>query len=1009
MQRLMHVRLLQLAHKYMDNITIDDRHTSDLDSSCFYASLALQCDPSSLDARRLLAAARLGGGIPFRFGPSDATSTSQSLSDAGFHSHTKGSSSGAYAAIEVLQNGPQDIFMDVECARIYASACATLGRYEEADKTLSWTLEAAKRQPASSPHLNGSQDATDVKAPVMDTSSSYTSTLHGELGFFAMQARRWDEAKRCFAKAREADRWNWKAWVGLCDLGGNDDVMSSFPSSKHTPQHYYVTCLEKALMSHGYNKELTARTVADIRNAGEDYFRQDTPSEMKPVPPMQGTQASVQEPKSSGRDLTTTGTVRPGLRGNVASKRIRTATTAPVADERRHTELGRKVIGPSSKVKASVLGSRPPGTLSASRTNEQQRPVQHAGPGKMNTSEDSQTSPRRSARVNVTSSDETRTTSSMNTSRRPITTRTVARPGDKPAAPRSELAAVQKITPPVYDATQEAVKMASLWKAVDDEVLDLVRTLAKAYQSLRHLRGRQALALLRARGPLHAHDAELVKREASMVSSRESATIQVFGGLEEHHRNSAEVQCLIGRAYHTLGVYHEAEKYFIHAQDLSPVLLHHMDIMSLTLFHLQREVRLSKLASDLAHLDPHSCTTLIATGNAFTLQGEHVQALHCFQRACLCSPNYAYAYTLAGYEALELGNREQGIRYFRQALHVDERHWNAFAGLGQVYLHNDKRQAAVYYYRRALAIHPFNAVLWDIYGRVMLIQNHLTEAEQAFERAIRLDSSSAMSHVKLAEAILRRKSVDETARLQAHAHLLEAVSLAPEEAHVHLVLAKSYIDLGHGAFAVLQETGKGPSDTDGHTGQKHGDVSLANLAYTGSAGPAHFSAQHHQVRAIGHATLPQRYHAEIARHLCIAIDLNPRLGRFVKAMGEGARAALRGAAAGMMGDLGDASTSMLVDASGISGTQSMIEVDGDPVFEDADVDTEDLGSEGMSEEGITGPDDNTHPSLDQHEDALQRARLRADQIVQEAVSGSQSASTSLHDSLEVDQDVSMSF
>lgn len=100
---------------------------------------------------------------------------------------------------------------------------------------------------------------------------------------------------------------------------------------------------------------------------------------------------------------------------------------------------------------------------------------------------------------------------------------------------------------------------------------------------------------------------------------------------------------------------------------------------------------------------------------------------------------------------------------------------------------------------------------------------------------------------------------------KAHEQLVQTLLLAPDEPTVHLELAKSYMRLGEGAFATI-------SSTDGVTS-------------TGST----------QLRAKGNVVLPQRHAEAIAHHLCAAIDLEPRLAREIKAMGEGAKAALRGA------------------------------------------------------------------------------------------------------------------
>lgn len=964
----------------------------DLDSACFYAYLANLADKQSMPACKMLAETLVAGGQPFPFGPSNPYSTGHSLSSTGASLSSSAMHAGAHLAIQVLQDGPQDVFRDIGCAQVFASACRLVGRDSEAEKTLAWTHEQSKRQQDSVASIPKAEGNTTHPPQVMNFAAVDAAVIKVEMGRLAAQCTRFDVALQRFEEARRIDGWSWSAWTNMCDLGCTSDPSSAFTKSEVDVRELYRDCLHDALISQGFNEELVSLSLAEIRKAGRAYYDEPAAQEgqhshQEPKDQTHHAGAMIPEqPRVTKRPVTQKSTLpgdsqsfaRPGTRpdSGATAKRPRTAAAdstvsapaqLPPGQTRtiKSTADAKQALGPSSKVKATVGATRQANTLSAARTNEPQRPPSVASSSSKSTTSSTdvvKSPPRRSARVNVTDTVDipARLASAGVRNAASIGQRSVASTQVGNTAPKKHLhhSEVAAKTPspalqePVTQAAKNAMELALYWNAVEDDLLELLRTLAKAYSAVRNGHGRLALALLRPRGPVLTQDAESVKKESAMMSRQKNssavplrASIQFFSGLDDAFRNSVEIRCLIARAYHGLGQYHEADKHFEYAHYISPMLLRHMDIYSLSLFHLQRDAQLSSLADEMALIDPHSCAAHIAAGNAFALQREHLQALQSFQRACLAAPGYAYAHTLAGYEALELGHHEQSVRYFREAIKIDERHWNALAGLGQLYLHSDKREAAAYYYLCAVSICPGNAVLWDIYGRVLATQGKLTEAEQAFARSIRLEASSAMSHVKLAEVLLRQDKQEQSAsdrsreahktvltqrRQRAHEHLLEAVKQAPEEAHVHLMLAKSYMDMGAGAFAKLHHSNRSASGHEGDNGdgmdsagsKKHDEVSVADLALIGTAGPAHLMVQQHQIRATGHATLPTKYHAEIAKHLCAAIDLNPRLGRYVKAMGEGARAALRGAAARMMGDVGgaDATTgmSMLIDNSGMS-------------------------------------------------------------------------------------------
>ncbi|MCO5565887.1 hypothetical protein L7F22_019562 [Adiantum nelumboides] len=1069
-------RLLQIAYSYIgNNEKLSDSHsftqdelTTDLISACFYARLSLNCDPASIPTRRLLASLLLQGAQIFPFGPSVVQSGSQSSASI--------LRANAHAAIELLESGPQDIFMDIGCARIFATACSALGRLTEAEEALSWTVRESESGESSS---IGSSYVSSTKAdglkyvqkPLTPPENVRKASMFSELGRMSSRTNRVDDAKTHLGKARELDSWSWSSWSGLCDIGAKmqelDSSDSFFPTRNNNPQTLYPFYLEQGLLSKGHEKDFVTQVISHITQQGAEYFTQTNHTSepakegrlagmiqkgtSQAAPPGGLTARSQALAQASafndGEEMTRTASnkrtvaqaitpsstasslARPGSRtdATIASKRMRTMPSSQSGQQTQ--KVGTAINGnrgnivgrvgtandPANRPASNLVGakSRPApaattttagsvrmtGTLSASRTNEQARPASVtsvSGKSTGNEDEDLKPSPRRSARVampidgqaqnpplpTATVGRQQRITPAT-TIKRTVGSRPVMRSIPTSSSSSSDAESVnvqtggfpskneigQKMSDKdlneiVQTAALEASQQALEYDAIDAQISELVRTLARAYHAVRNARGRLALALLRPRGTLSKQEADDLLREAVLSvpeSERDrlrNQSIQVYGGLSSIHRNCADIQCLLGRAFHDLGRYHLAEKHFLHARHLSPSFISHMDIFSLSLFHLQREVRLSQLVKELQLLDPASSITHIAAGNAFALQHEHSSALRSFQKACSAAPNHAYAFTLAGYEASELGDKEKSMQYFREAIRIERRHWNAYAGIGQLHLQEEKLNAASYYYGQALDLQRSNAVLWDVFGRIKMAQGILGEAERSFECALRLDNNSAMSHIKMAETLLRRSTVENDHSTlvkqheRAHNHLLKAVKLAPDEAHVHLMLAKSYMDKGTGSFATLLRNGNRNANTvaadreDVKDGPE--EVSLSELAQIGS-GPIHMiMQQQQQIRATGQATLPDKYRAEIAKHLSAAIDLNPRLSRYVKAMGEGARAALRGAAARLTGDNSALSASFMIDQTGMSTegiVDSMLELEdntGEHILEDPVSESEDI-------------------------------------------------------------------
>ena len=69
------------------------------------------------------------------------------------------------------------------------------------------------------------------------------------------------------------------------------------------------------------------------------------------------------------------------------------------------------------------------------------------------------------------------------------------------------------------------------------------------------------------------------------------------------------------------------------------------------------------------------------------------------------------------YSALE--DYENSVKFYRCALQVDERHYNAWYGLGVVYLRQEKFEFAEHHFRRAFQINPRSSVLMCYLGMAL--------------------------------------------------------------------------------------------------------------------------------------------------------------------------------------------------------------------------------------------------------------------------------------------------
>lgn len=905
----LHDRLVALAQSYTD------ADTQDLESASLYSHLALTLYPESVLARKCRAQAFLlaGQGAVFPFTP---------------HRSQRG---GAAAALAVLEQGPSDVFADIECAQIWAQACRVLGRDKEAEEVLTWSLQGRSKIASTSAAGSKMPSISKPTPPALTTPNQRKEAIALiELADLHKGSRKYAQAEKHIHEARQRDPWNWRAWIRLCEIGVAPIEHAAFEDrlARHSPQSF----LDSAILALGGDPtnlpEARAAAVAHDSQSAE--ITSCTAQTAAP-------QSSAEQPPMtcSTRDAvhTTSQHPRPGSRPTTSQD----AGGAPTA-KRTKSLTSRSAVGRNANGAALMTAQSAPmtRTLSQARTNE--RP-----PSSSSTASRSDGAPEkgkelaqsRATGVNVTKDSLRRSTRSQGgatasartaatgTARRggvargnkretealagggfgdrsapqqarngagtlrstgtrsdanksgtglrqsrPMPTTTPSNAGHRATIsgngntshsvkgqtqPTTEDRVFDEVARNLRSSTlQKAADEASQWQAVDTEMLKCVRLLAGAYKDAKEYKGDRVLRAF-----------------SSHVES----------GLSEAHmrhlQESPELKVLFGRVHHDMAQYVEAEQCFQAAtRASSDCWLADMDIYSLVLFHLSRQERLSALAQQLMVIDTQAAETHLAAGNLFSLNTSPSIALRSFRRACLSAPNYAHSYTLAGHECRALNQPLKALRFFREALRVDPRHWNGWSGIGMLLCSEGQWKEARTILAHACGLNPSNAQLWDVFGIASEQMNDRPAALEGYTKATLLNPKSAGATIRKAELLWKMNRLE-----AAHNALLRAIALSPNEAQVHLRLAQSYMRKGGGAFAPL-------SVTRPVGGEKFVEDSLT------MGGKA---------KAMGESTLPSRYHSEVSRHLATAVDLEPSLSRRVRALAEGLGATLRGQAGNLSG------------------------------------------------------------------------------------------------------------
>ncbi len=269
------------------------------------------------------------------------------------------------------------------------------------------------------------------------------------------------------------------------------------------------------------------------------------------------------------------------------------------------------------------------------------------------------------------------------------------------------------------------------------------------------------------------------------------ACLDTFKMLPLSHQNTSWVLHQQGKAYLELNEFTAAQRCLEHMKHLEPARLEGLELLSTVYWHQKKEVDLASLAQHVVAWDKRSPQAWCVVGNCFSLQKDHEAALSFFKRSLQLDPDFTYTHTLCGYEYMANEDFEPAMACFRQAIRTNERHYNAWYGLGCIYHRQEKYDLAEYHFERACQIHPTSSILRCNWGISQHANGKAYQALETLSEASRLDPGNPQARFQ------RATIYSALHRPQEAALELEKVrDAAPREATVHFCLGKVYKRLG---------------------------------------------------------------------------------------------------------------------------------------------------------------------------------------------------------------------
>jgi anaphase-promoting complex subunit 3 len=251
------------------------------------------------------------------------------------------------------------------------------------------------------------------------------------------------------------------------------------------------------------------------------------------------------------------------------------------------------------------------------------------------------------------------------------------------------------------------------------------------------------------------HALALVHALVEMYRSQDA--ISLIDSLPNALQESPSVLKWKGRAYLEAGALHECVRTFEQYQSLNKSgSLDGLEYYSTALWHMRRDVELNALARHALEQDRFAASTWCIVGNAYSLQRDPDSAIEFFLRAAQIDPRSAYACTLAGHEYLYLDNYESAMRCYQDALCRNNRHYNAWFGIGQIYQRQEKFRLAEKHYQIALDLNPHNSMLWYYLGHVIRVGGgRESDALHSLERALQENPRNPVARFELCKLYMQ--------------------------------------------------------------------------------------------------------------------------------------------------------------------------------------------------------------------------------------------------------------
>lgn len=175
-------------------------------------------------------------------------------------------------------------------------------------------------------------------------------------------------------------------------------------------------------------------------------------------------------------------------------------------------------------------------------------------------------------------------------------------------------------------------------------------------------------------------------------------------------------------------------------------------------------------------------------GKSLEHLGRYNEAINYYEVTLTIDDPTAFALFRIGSCHLSLGNELLGIKYLKNAIHLDPLLDKSWIALCSHYMQKKAYAKVLHYVKKAVKLDDAHVLYWQFYAQANSALDFLEEAQMAYERLVELGNYEVKTWFDWAQVLLRMQEYNNGIKI-----LKQGIEYHPENSSLHYLLAGFYM------------------------------------------------------------------------------------------------------------------------------------------------------------------------------------------------------------------------